>query len=56
VRAVAAPSQRRALRALFGTLTFAFLGIAFFAFGAGVWPIGVAALALGLWLASLARR
>jgi hypothetical protein len=48
-------SQRRALRALFTVLAGSFLLVGFFAVGAGVWPIAIAAFALGLWLATLAR-
>ena len=51
---MAASSQRRALRALFAVLTAAFLLIAFFAAKAAVWPVSVAAAALGLWLGTLA--
>ncbi len=52
---MAAPSQRRALRALFLVLTAAFLLIALWAARAHVWVVALAAVALGLWLASLAR-
>jgi succinate-acetate transporter protein len=52
---VAALTQRRALRALFFVLTVAFFLIAFWAGRAGVWPIAIAAVGLGLWLATLAR-
>jgi uncharacterized membrane protein len=54
VAVVAASSQRRALRALFAVLTAAFLLIGFFAAKAGVWPVAVAAVALGLWMGTLA--
>ena len=51
---MAASSQRRALRALFTVLTATFLLIGFFAAKAGVWQIAVAAVALGLWMGTLA--
>ena len=53
---MAGPSQRSALGALFLFLAAAFAGIAVTAFGAGEWVIGVAAGALGLWLAAYALR
>jgi hypothetical protein len=53
---VAAISQRRALGALFLVLTALFGGIAVAAFGAGVWPVGIAAAALAVWTASTAAR
>jgi hypothetical protein len=54
-------NQRRALGALFALLAVGFLGIAFAAvYGAsrqGVgWAIALAAVALALWLGSLAYR
>ena len=54
--AVKAPSQRRALGALFLVLCIFFAGIAAAAFEAGVWPIALAAAALTLWLFTLAGR
>ena len=48
--------QRRALGALFFVLTLAFLGIAYAAAVARVWPVAVAAAVLALWLASMAAR
>jgi hypothetical protein len=53
---VAAPSQRRALGALFLLLAFAFAAIAFAAGTAEEWIIGGAAGAIALWLATLAVR
>jgi hypothetical protein len=53
---VAAPSQRRALGALFAVLTVAFAGIAAAAGAAGQWIILAAAAAIGLWFGSLALR
>jgi hypothetical protein len=53
---VRAPSQRRALGALFTFLTVLFAGIAIAALIAGVWPITIAAAALALWLATTAVR
>jgi fructose-1,6-bisphosphatase/inositol monophosphatase family enzyme len=54
--AVRAPSQRRALGALFLVLCIFFAGIAAAALEAGVWPIALAAAALTLWLFTLAGR
>ncbi len=51
-----APSQRRALGALFLVLALAFAGIAFAAGSADQWIIVAAAAAIGLWLAGLAAR
>ena len=51
-----APSQRRALGALFLVLAVAFVGIAVAAGDAGVWVVALAAGALGIWLGSLAVR
>jgi hypothetical protein len=57
---VAAPSQRRALGALFLLLAVAFAGVAAAAMiaqaGARSWVIGLAAAALALWLLGLAAR
>jgi hypothetical protein len=54
--AVRAPSQRRALGALFACLTALFAVIAVAAIDAGVWVVGVAATALALWVGGLALR
>jgi hypothetical protein len=54
--AVRAPSQRRALGALFAFLTALFGVIAVAALGARVWVVGVAAAALALWVGGLALR
>ena len=53
---VRAPSQRRALGALFLILAALFGGIAVAAAGADVWVIAVAGAALALWLLSLSVR
>jgi hypothetical protein len=53
---VAAPTQRRALGALFLALALAFAGIALAAGWAAQWVIVAAAAALALWMASLAAR
>jgi hypothetical protein len=53
---VRAPSQRRALGALFALLTVMFALIAVAALGAGEWIVGIAAAALALWVGSLALR
>jgi hypothetical protein len=58
---VAAPSQRKALGALFGLITVFFVGIAVAAFDAArdqswIWVIVVAAGALALWMASMSFR
>jgi Flp pilus assembly protein TadB len=50
---VRAPSQRRALGALFLFLVVFFAGLAWAAATAGVWPVALAAAVLGAWLASL---
>jgi hypothetical protein len=50
---VRVPSQRRALGVLFLGLSLLFVGVAWAAAVAGVWPVAVAAAVLGLWLASL---
>jgi hypothetical protein len=53
---VRAPSQRRALGALFVVLCLFFAGIAAAAFEARAWVIALAAAVLGLWLLTLAGR
>jgi hypothetical protein len=57
---VRAPSQRRALGALFLVLALLFAGIAAAAVrarsGAGPWVVAIAAAAIAVWLASLALR
>jgi membrane protein YdbS with pleckstrin-like domain len=53
---MAAPSQRRALGALFLLLAIAFAGIAFAAGTAQEWIIVGAAAAIALWMAGLAAR
>jgi hypothetical protein len=53
---VRAPSQRRALGALFVFLTALFAVIAVAAIDARVWVVGVAAAALALWVGGLAVR
>jgi hypothetical protein len=53
---VPAPSQRRALGALFLVLAALFVAIAVAAGGAGVWPVALAGAALALWLGSTAVR
>jgi hypothetical protein len=53
---MAAPSQRRALGALFAVLTALFVVIAVAAIGARVWVVGVASAALALWVGGLAVR
>ena len=53
---MAAPSQRRALGALFLLLAAAFAGIAWAAAIAREWVIVAAAAAIALWLAALAFR
>ena len=54
--AVRAPSQQRALGALFMLLAVAFAGIAWAAANAGEWAIVAGAAAVGLWLGGLAYR
>jgi hypothetical protein len=49
-------SQRRALGALFLFLAALFAGIAFTAFGARVWIIGIAGAVLAVWLLTMAAR
>ena len=56
IRAVAAPSQRRALGVLFAVLALAFGGIAVAAGSAEQWVILVASAVLTLWMAGLALR
>jgi hypothetical protein len=56
VALVWAPSQRRALGALFLVLAALFAGIAVAAAGAGIWVIAVAGAALALWLAGMSIR
>jgi hypothetical protein len=55
---VQAPSQRRALGALFFVLAIAFAGIAYAAFtaGGGAIVVGAAAAALAIWMSSMAAR
>ena len=55
-RAVPAPSQRRALGALFLLIAIAFAGVAWagFAAGGGAIVVGVAAAALAVWMATMA--
>jgi Flp pilus assembly protein TadB len=53
---VRAPTQRRALGALFLVLAMLFAGIAVAGTGAGVWPVAVAGAALALWMLSLVAR
>ena len=53
---VRAPSQRRALGALFVLLTALFALIAVAALAASQWVVGFAAGALALWTASFALR
>lgn len=51
-----APSQRRALGALFSLIAIFFVGIAASAYAAEVWVVVVAAGALALWMGSMAVR
>ena len=51
-----APSQRRALGALFLVLACAFAGIAYAAATARVWVVAVAAAVLAVWLLGFAAR
>jgi membrane associated rhomboid family serine protease len=53
---VAAPSQRRALGALFLLLTALLAGIAYAAYRAEEWVIVIAAGVLAAWMASLVLR
>jgi membrane protein YdbS with pleckstrin-like domain len=56
IRSMPAPSQRRALGALFLLLAVAFAGIAFAAGTAREWIIVAAAAAIAVWMAGLAAR
>lgn len=51
-----APSQRRALGALFFVLAALFAGIAAAGVNASVWPIGIAAGVLAVWMLGFALR
>jgi hypothetical protein len=51
-----APSQRRALGALFFLITIFFVGVAASAYKAEVWVVVVAAGALALWMGTMAVR
>jgi hypothetical protein len=53
---VAAPSQRKALGALFVLITAFFAGIAASAWAAEVWIVAVASGALALWMCTMAVR
>jgi hypothetical protein len=53
---VAAPSQRRALGALFLVLAAIFAGIGVAAIGARVWVIAFAGIVLALWIGGMAVR
>jgi hypothetical protein len=53
---VRAPTQRRALGALFLVLAALFAGIAFAGTSAGVWPVAIAGAALALWMLTLVAR
>jgi hypothetical protein len=53
---VRAPSQRRALGALFLVLFLLFAGMAAAAFAAEAWVIAFAAAVLAVWLSTLAGR
>ena len=55
---MAAPTQRRALGALFLLLAVMFAGIAFAAAaaGGGAWVVAVAAAAIGVWIGTLSFR
>ena len=50
------PSQRHALGLLFLVLAFGFGLIALAAARAGVWPVALAAVALGGWMATMSIR
>jgi hypothetical protein len=54
--AMRAPSQRRALGALFLLITIFFVGVAASAYEAEVWVVVVAAGALALWMGTMAVR
>jgi hypothetical protein len=51
-----APSQRKALGALFLLIAIFFIGVAASAYTAEVWVVTVAAGALALWMGSMAIR
>lgn len=51
-----APSQRRALGALFLLITIFFVGVAASAYEAEVWVVVIAAGALALWMGTMAVR
>jgi hypothetical protein len=51
-----APSQRRALGALFLLITIFFVGVAASAYEAEVWVVVVASGALALWMGTMAVR
>ncbi len=51
-----APSQRRALGALFFVLSALFVVIAVAGARAGVWPVAIASAALGAWMLGFAFR
>jgi hypothetical protein len=53
---VAAPSQHRALGALFLLLAALFAGIGIAALGARVWVIAFAGIVLAAWLGGMALR
>jgi hypothetical protein len=53
---VRAPTQRRALGALFLVLAALFAGIAVAGANASVWPVAIAGVALALWMLSLVVR
>ena len=55
-QAVRAPTQRRALGALFLLLAALFAGIAVAGTNAGVWPVAIAGLALCLWMIGMVVR
>jgi hypothetical protein len=53
---VRAPTQRRALGALFLLLAALFGGIAVAGTNAGVWPVAIAGTALALWMLGMVAR
>ncbi len=53
---MAAPSQRRALGALFFVLAASFAGVAVAAADAGVWVVAAAAAVLAVWLLTFSAR
>ena len=55
-QAVRAPTQRRALGALFLLLSALFAGIAVAGTNAGVWPVAIAGLVLCIWMIGLVVR